>query len=297
MNLRVAGDPGARRITEAARAVNAGDRRRALRGRRHVRRIGRRGRPSRASSTSPAPWSDVGDALLERWWRARVAAERRLRAPRDADVPPRPARRRCRRRATAPQLARALRRTTRARGCSASRACAASPRARTRSTIGCSRACAPRPRGARGRRRGRSSCPGAPVSVQRNDYERGLYNGDQGRRRPTVGRRRRPADADEPMAVFPARLDVRGVPARRSSGAAPAFAMTVHKAQGSEFDHVALVLPDADMPLLTRELLYTAMTRARRSVLLVGDGDLLARAVSRTVERSSGVAARLRKTR
>jgi exodeoxyribonuclease V alpha subunit len=69
--------------------------------------------------------------------------------------------------------------------------------------------------------------------------------------------------------------------------------MTVHKAQGSEFDHVALVLPDADMPLLTRELLYTAMTRARRSVALVGETDLLARAVSRAIERHSGVAERL----
>jgi exodeoxyribonuclease V alpha subunit len=74
---------------------------------------------------------------------------------------------------------------------------------------------------------------------------------------------------------------------------APAFAMTVHKAQGSEFDHVALVLPDVDHPLLTRELIYTAITRARRSVLVVGPRDVLARAVSRTTLRSSGVAARL----
>jgi exodeoxyribonuclease V alpha subunit len=72
--------------------------------------------------------------------------------------------------------------------------------------------------------------------------------------------------------------------------------MTVHQAQGSEFDHVALVLPEADMPLLTRELLYTAMTRARRSVLLVAETDLLARAVSRTLERHCGVAERLAKT-
>ena len=71
--------------------------------------------------------------------------------------------------------------------------------------------------------------------------------------------------------------------------------MTVHKAQGSEFDHVALVLPDADMPLLTRELVYTAITRARRSVLVVGERDLLARAVSRAVERHCGVAERLKK--
>jgi exodeoxyribonuclease V alpha subunit len=74
---------------------------------------------------------------------------------------------------------------------------------------------------------------------------------------------------------------------------APAFAMTVHKAQGSEFDDVALVLPDVDVPLLTRELVYTAMTRARRSVLVVGSAHLLARAVQRTASRYTGVAEKL----
>jgi exodeoxyribonuclease V alpha subunit len=70
--------------------------------------------------------------------------------------------------------------------------------------------------------------------------------------------------------------------------------MTVHKAQGSEFDHVAVILPEVDLPMLSRELLYTAMTRAKQSVLFVGDEGLLARSVSRSVERHSGVAARLK---
>jgi exodeoxyribonuclease V alpha subunit len=74
----------------------------------------------------------------------------------------------------------------------------------------------------------------------------------------------------------------------------PSFAMTVHKAQGSEFDHVALVLPDADHPLLTRELVYTAITRARRSALIIGPLGILSSAISRTTLRSSGVAARLK---
>jgi exodeoxyribonuclease V alpha subunit len=69
--------------------------------------------------------------------------------------------------------------------------------------------------------------------------------------------------------------------------------MTVHKAQGSEFDHVGLVVPDVDHPLLTRELVYTAITRARRSALIVGPRDVLAHAVSRATLRSSGVASRL----
>jgi len=72
--------------------------------------------------------------------------------------------------------------------------------------------------------------------------------------------------------------------------------MTVHKAQGSEFDHVAVVLPEADVPILTRELLYTAVTRARRSVVVVGERDLLVRAVERTMLRESGVAERLKTT-
>ena len=59
---------------------------------------------------------------------------------------------------------------------------------------------------------------------------------------------------------------------------------------------MAFVFPDADLPLLTRELLYTAITRARRSVTLVGPDDLLARAVSRTMLRESGVAEKLKKT-
>ena len=65
--------------------------------------------------------------------------------------------------------------------------------------------------------------------------------------------------------------------------------MSVHKSQGSEFDHVALVLPEPDHPLLTRELLYTAMTRARKSVTILGSRDALARGISRSVERSTGI--------
>ena len=78
---------------------------------------------------------------------------------------------------------------------------------------------------------------------------------------------------------------------------APAFAMTVHKAQGSEHEEVVVVLPEVDMPLLTREWLYTALTRARRSVLVVGDAALLACAVCRRVDRYSGIARKLGESR
>ena len=72
-----------------------------------------------------------------------------------------------------------------------------------------------------------------------------------------------------------------------------AFAMTVHKAQGSELDDVALILPEAPMPLLTREIVYTAMTRARRSVAIFGARAILNGAIAKQAARWSGVAAML----
>ena len=72
-----------------------------------------------------------------------------------------------------------------------------------------------------------------------------------------------------------------------------AFAMTVHRAQGSEFDEVVVLLPGAASRVLTRELLYTAVTRARRSVVLVGTEDSVRAAVGRPIARASGLTARL----
>jgi exodeoxyribonuclease V alpha subunit len=72
-----------------------------------------------------------------------------------------------------------------------------------------------------------------------------------------------------------------------------AFAMTVHKSQGSEFDEVALILPQEELPLLTREMLYTGLTRARHGVVLVGAEELVRLAVTRVSQRFSGLAERL----
>jgi exodeoxyribonuclease V alpha subunit len=73
----------------------------------------------------------------------------------------------------------------------------------------------------------------------------------------------------------------------------PAFALSVHKSQGSEVDDVAVVLPREVSPVVTRELLYTAVTRARRSVTIFASAALLEAAVKRSIARSSGLLSQL----
>jgi exodeoxyribonuclease V alpha subunit len=133
--------------------------------------------------------------------------------------------------------------------------------------------------------------PGEPVMVLRNDYNRELFNGDQG----IVLRVAEPgAVSHRFMAVFPRddqfaafHLDELRADLELS------YAITVHKAQGSEYDHVGLVLPETDLPLLTRELLYTALTRSRRSVVILGEKDLLQAAAKARILRSSGIGEKL----
>lgn len=126
---------------------------------------------------------------------------------------------------------------------------------------------------------------GRPVIVTENDYSLGLFNGDTGTviARPdgglTVAFRRGAAV----VTVSPSRL----------AAVETAFAMTAHRAQGSEFDDVIVLLPTASSRVLTRELLYTAVTRARRSVVLVGTEESVRAAVSRPIARASGLTARL----
>ena len=126
--------------------------------------------------------------------------------------------------------------------------------------------------------------PGRPVMITRNDPARGLFNGDVGVVvRTDDGPRVAFAAEGEPRLLAPAHLD----------GLETVHAMTIHKSQGSEFDHVVVVLPSADSRLATRELLYTAVTRARKRVTLVGDPATVAAAIGRRAARISGLAARL----
>jgi exodeoxyribonuclease V alpha subunit len=129
--------------------------------------------------------------------------------------------------------------------------------------------------------------PGRPVMVLRNDPLLKLFNGDIGI---TLFNQQ-----GEPVVYFAdASGGFRVVPALRLLAHETAFAMTVHKAQGSEFDELLVLLPAQRSRALTRELLYTALTRARQRVTLAATAPLLAAAVSTRTERQSGLRARLR---
>jgi exodeoxyribonuclease V alpha subunit len=139
----------------------------------------------------------------------------------------------------------------------------------------------------RDRGSGAGLMPGEPVMMQVNDYGRMIFNGDQG----LILRVSDHGRSVEPMVVF--RRDDAFIAFRIDSLRANlvhSFAITVHKAQGSEYDHVALVLPDVDIPLNTREILYTALTRARKSVTIAGTHQVFDRGVARGIHRSSGLA-------
>ncbi len=143
--------------------------------------------------------------------------------------------------------------------------------------------------------RGPGLVAGEPVMMLRNDYDRGLYNGDQGivieLDESTPGHARRRPRA---CAIFPVEGRWTPFPVDGLKDAlGRAFALTVHKAQGSEYDEIALVLPDTPHPLLTRDLVYTALTRCRRAAVICGDESVLQSGLANARPRSSGLAARL----
>jgi exodeoxyribonuclease V alpha subunit len=125
---------------------------------------------------------------------------------------------------------------------------------------------------------------GRPVLVTANDYGVRLANGDVGLTLPDP-------DHGGELRVFFATPDggVRSIHPLRLPAHETAFALTVHKSQGSEFDTVALLLPPDDLPLLTRELIYTGLTRARSQVHLLANAEIFRAAVGRQVSRSSGL--------
>ena len=123
---------------------------------------------------------------------------------------------------------------------------------------------------------------GRPILITENAYDIGLMNGDVGIVLPL---------ADGAAAVFPHETpgEVRCVALSRLPPHEGALAMTVHKSQGSQFDHVALVLAGRDSPIQTRELIYTGVTRAKQRLSWLGDLDELRIALARQVRRESGL--------
>ena len=133
-------------------------------------------------------------------------------------------------------------------------------------------------------RRGRVWYPGRPVLIKRNDYNLRLFNGDIGIVLPVPG-----AGADLRVFFPGSEGRFRAFHPLRLPDHETVYAMTIHKSQGSEFDHVLLVLPDRDAPVLTRELIYTGITRAKKKASLWGSLPVLRTAVSRCTKRLSGL--------
>jgi exodeoxyribonuclease V alpha subunit len=131
--------------------------------------------------------------------------------------------------------------------------------------------------------------PGRPVMVLANDYVLKLFNGDIGIVLP---------DGSETLMVYFPDSDggFRPVAPLRLPEHETAFATTVHKAQGSEFDKVLLMLPAKSSRVVTRELLYTAVTRSRSGVAIVGGAEMVEKAIVSPTRRYSGLAARLQET-
>lgn len=121
---------------------------------------------------------------------------------------------------------------------------------------------------------------GRPLLVTSNDYQLRLFNGDTGVVVNVDG---------EPRAAFrrDGKLDLLGP--SRLSDVQTVHAMSVHRSQGSQFDTVTLVLPPEGSPLLTRELVYTAVTRAKEHVRIIGTRDALVAAIGRPIQRASGL--------
>lgn len=136
---------------------------------------------------------------------------------------------------------------------------------------------------------GREWYLGRPIMISQNDHGVGLYNGDMGLCLPDPNdpQRRLKVWFEQPDGSYRSLLPSR-LPAHET-----VYGMTIHKSQGSEFAHTVLVLPANSSALLTRELVYTGITRAKKQLDLYGDRTLLGQAIKKKTERYSGLALRL----
>jgi exodeoxyribonuclease V alpha subunit len=126
---------------------------------------------------------------------------------------------------------------------------------------------------------------GRPLLVTENDYELGLFNGDTG----VVVQ----STPERVGAAFERRGELQVFGPNRLGAVDTVYAMTIHKSQGSQFDTAAVLLPEPTSRILTRELLYTAATRARKRLVVVGTEETVRAALERPVARASGLRWRL----
>ncbi|WP_139684105.1 exodeoxyribonuclease V subunit alpha [Vibrio tasmaniensis] len=134
---------------------------------------------------------------------------------------------------------------------------------------------------------------GRPVMVTRNDHGLGLYNGD-------IGICMLEADSSQPDSTHRLKVyfelpdgSVKAVLPSRVPDHETAYAMTIHKSQGSEFDLTLMILPPDFSPILTRELIYTGITRAKKRLMMFSDTNVLKRGIKVKTERVSGLGSRL----
>jgi exodeoxyribonuclease V alpha subunit len=126
---------------------------------------------------------------------------------------------------------------------------------------------------------------GRPVLITRNDYNLELFNGDIGITMSEPDSKSKDlyvyfsGAAGKPRRFLPHRL-----PEHET-----AYAMTVHKSQGSEFSEILLILPNQDYPVLTRELLYTGITRAKNHISIWGREEIIKTTILRKIDRNSGL--------
>ncbi|MGB5810062.1 MAG: exodeoxyribonuclease V subunit alpha [Polyangiales bacterium] len=135
------------------------------------------------------------------------------------------------------------------------------------------------------RRLGREGSGVRPIIIEENQHDLGVYNGDLGMAFERNGL--------EMATVQREAGNLQELAAVRLPRHTQAFALSVHKAQGSEFDDVLIVLPEEDSPQLTRELIYTAVSRARQGVQLVGPKRVISAALARRAQRFSGLVDRV----
>lgn len=155
---------------------------------------------------------------------------------------------------------------------------------------------------------------GRPVLITQNDYQLKLFNGDTGLTVPGTGVAdlAEPADSENeteigianiPLSVIFNNPDakttedaVRFIPVSQLTRTETSWAVTVHKSQGSEYQTILLILPEDQSPILTRELLYTAVTRAREKVIIAGKSEVVKKAIRQKTVRYSRLSEKLRRT-